>query len=307
MQIKFLLPFCLMFSTCVMGQSKKKQIEEFGTRLDSVFLLTNSLLGRLEQLEESQTRFRYDGVRRDQYISAQAEQLLLAQNEISIISQIELEINNLKNRIDELTTSNDSLKNLITLLQQSQNNVDETEIGSINASRKNLTLENLTLFNSEKEIIGAFGNNTRREVRWVAEGTIKTYCTILFPNSINEVCFVWKDTLNFQVLEYLHLYGENTEWQTKDGITLGARIKDLQYHNGCAFSFLGLGWDYGGMIDWQNGDLEKRRISGRIGIINSEDLALPDFLFGDGVELTSTALESLEYLGLIEMYLFPSH
>lgn len=127
MRIKFLLPFCLMFSTSIMAQSKKKQIEEFSTRLDSVLLLTNSLLGRLEQLEENDKRFRHDGIKRDQDISAQAEQLLRVQNEISFISQIELEIDNLKNRIDELSTTNDSLRNLITLLEQSQNNVDKIE------------------------------------------------------------------------------------------------------------------------------------------------------------------------------------
>jgi hypothetical protein len=58
-----------------------------------------------------------------------------------------------------------------------------------------------------------------------------------------------------------------SRWYTNAGVRLGSSLSDLITLNGKDFTFLGLGWDYGGGIsNWKGGKLENKKIFVRLGI-----------------------------------------
>lgn len=50
--------------------------------------------------------------------------------------------------------------------------------------------------------------------------------------------------------------GKNSKFKTKEGVTLGTTLKELEALNGKPFEILGFGWDYGGFVaTWSGGKL----------------------------------------------------
>ena len=126
-------------------------------------------------------------------------------------------------------------------------------------------LDSLLSFDSEEELKKIFKNNVKRSIGYYPEGMGKYANTLLFPDSKNEVEFVWADdSLNFSGLQFIELSGNETDWKTKEGITLGTGIKELEKLNKKPFTFFGLGWDYSGSIDWKEGYLDERKIFGSL-------------------------------------------
>ena len=126
-------------------------------------------------------------------------------------------------------------------------------------------LDSLLSFDSEKELKEVFGKDVQRSKGYYPEGMGEYTNTLLFPNSKNEVEFVWEDdTLNFNKLFSIRVFGKNTDWKTKEGITIGTDINQLEAFNKKPFTFYGLEWDYSGDIQWNDGHLDERRIYGSI-------------------------------------------
>ncbi len=51
----------------------------------------------------------------------------------------------------------------------------------------------------------------------------------------------------------------SSHWTTRDGLTPGMKLKDLEQINGKSFLFYGGGWDHGGYVtNWNRGKLEGR-------------------------------------------------
>lgn len=145
-----------------------------------------------------------------------------------------------------------------------------------------IPLDSLLSFNSESALKKIFGENVKRSTGYYPEGMGEYNNSLLYPDSKNEVEFVWEDdSLNFSGLLYLELHGKNTDWKTKEGITIGTSMKELEDINKKPFTFYGLGWDYAGTIDWQEGYLHDRNIFGRLEY--PEDTMPDEFksLFGD--------------------------
>ncbi len=138
-------------------------------------------------------------------------------------------------------------------------------------------LDSLLSFDSEAELKKVFKSNVKRSVGYYPEGMGEYANTLLFPDSKNEVEFVWADdSINFSGLQYIKISAENTDWKTKEGITIGTDIKELENLNKKAFTFYGLEWDYSGMINWQDGHLSERKIFGSLGYA--------DDVFPEGLE-----------------------
>ena len=78
------------------------------------------------------------------------------------------------------------------------------------------------------------------------------------------------DSLNLHKLQYIRLSGKNTDWKTKEGITIGTEIEELESFNKKPFIFFGLEWDYSGSINWNEGYLDKRKIFGSLAYPNDE-------------------------------------
>ena len=122
-------------------------------------------------------------------------------------------------------------------------------------------LDSLLKFNTEDELKKAFGSNVKRSIGYYPEGMGEYQNTLLYPGTPNEVEFVWiDDSLEFTGLAYIQVNGHATGWRTKEGITLGTRLKELEKLNQKPFTFYGFGWDYSGMVDWQDGHLYDRKV-----------------------------------------------
>jgi hypothetical protein len=152
---------------------------------------------------------------------------------------------------------NNIAKDTIVAIQQSQSSDNrKTDIVSVN-----FPLDSLLRFDSEAELIKAFANNVKRSIGYYPEGMGEYQNTLLFPDTENQVEFVWTDdSVNFSGLAYIQVRGQKTGWKTIEGITLGTDLKILEKMNGKSFTFYGFGWDYSGMVDWDEGHLYDRKV-----------------------------------------------
>lgn len=143
-------------------------------------------------------------------------------------------------------------------------------------------LDSLLNFDSEKALKKVFGANVKRSIGYYPEGMGEYANTLLFPETKNEVEFVWEDdSAHFCKLAYISIAGQQTDWKTKEGITIGTRLKELEKLNKKPFTFYGFDWDYSGLTSWEDGHLDQRKVFVNLDYppdINSDDL---DALLGD--------------------------
>jgi len=122
-------------------------------------------------------------------------------------------------------------------------------------------LDSLLKFDSEKALKKVFGTNVKRSTGYYPEGMGEYANTLLFPETKNEVEFVWEDdSINFCKLAYISIKGQQTDWKTKEGITIGTSLKELEKFNKKPFKFYGFDWDYSGLTSWENGYLDQRKV-----------------------------------------------
>ena len=133
----------------------------------------------------------------------------------------------------------------------------------------NYPLDSLLSFDSEEALKKVYGKHVKRAVGYYPEGMGEYVNTLLFPDSKNQVEFVWEDdSLKYNKLQFIRISGKNTDWKTKEGITIKTDMKTLETLNKQPFSFFGLEWDYAGAIDWKDGYLAKRNIFGNLAYPN---------------------------------------
>ncbi len=151
-------------------------------------------------------------------------------------------------------------------------NNPEKEV-SVTDSQIDFPLDSLLSFNSEKELRKVFSEVVQETVE-NPDNTL--YYTRLFPSTQNEVSIYWNDdSPNCTGLSYIEIFTKDTEWKTKEGITIGTDIKTLEKLNEKPFKFYGLGWHYPGSVDWQEGNLAQRNIMASLDYPNE---TIPDEL-----------------------------
>ncbi|MGH1384600.1 hypothetical protein [Kordia sp.] len=144
-----------------------------------------------------------------------------------------------------------------------------TKVAIKDVSEIDYPLDSLLSFDSEEALKKVYGKHVKRSVGYYPEGMGEYKMTLLFPDSKNQVEFVWEDdSLQINKLQYIRILTKDTDWKTKEGITIGTSMKELEVLNKKSFAFFGFEWDYSGSIDWKDGALSKRNIYG--------NLALPD-------------------------------
>jgi len=175
-------------------------------------------------------------------------------------------------------------------------------------SKIDYPLDSLLAFNSEAALKKVFGKHVKRSVGYYPEGMGEYKNTLLFPDSKNEIEFVWEDdSLHFSKLQYIRLTGKNTDWKTKEGITIRTDMKTLETLNKQPFAFFGLEWDYSGAIDFKDGYLAKRNIFGNLAYATD---AMPvEFmdLLGDHTIETTSEIAQKANLILCEIIMKPSN
>ena len=149
---------------------------------------------------------------------------------------------------------------------------------------KQFPLDSLLSFNSEEALIEIFGDHVTRSISSDNEGISEFPITFLFRNSENQVTFYWKDTLQMTCLKMVHIgcstTTKATNWKTKEGITYGTTVQQLEEYNGKPFTFWGFEWDYGGLSSsWEGGRLEPRKMSVELCYSNAPEEV--SGLFGD--------------------------
>jgi len=169
-------------------------------------------------------------------------------------------------------------------------------------------LDSLLSFDSEAALKEVYGNHVKRSVGYYPEGMGEYTNTLLFPDSKNQVEFVWEDdSLHYNKLQYIRLSGKNTDWKTKEGITIGTQMEALEYYNKQSFAFFGLEWDYSGAIDWKDGYLDERNIFGSLAYPSDE---IPEEfmdLLGDQTIESSSRIAQKANLILRELIMKPKN
>ena len=80
----------------------------------------------------------------------------------------------------------------------------------------------------------------------VGEGAVDLG-TVIFPEFPRErVEILWKDAELRRSPRTVGIVGDESDWVTNHGVTLGVDLKTLEYINGAPFMLAGFGWDYGG-------------------------------------------------------------
>lgn len=77
--------------------------------------------------------------------------------------------------------------------------------------------------------------------------------TRIFGGTKNEVLIEWKQS---GAPERITISMPETDWRTKDGITVGTSLDEVEKVNGCPFKLTGFEWDYPGRtVSWEEGKL----------------------------------------------------
>jgi hypothetical protein len=179
----------------------------------------------------------------------------------------------------EVTQENKESSDTITTIQEGLPQA-ETKINEI--IRIDFSLDSLLKFDSETELKNVFGDKIKRSTGYYPEGMGEYQNTLLFPGTKNEVEFVWlDDSITFSGLAYINLSGQGTDWKTREGITLGTKLKELEKLNQKPFTFYGFGWDYSGMTNWDEGHLYDRKVFVNLGYPSETIPPEYEGLFGD--------------------------
>lgn len=168
-----------------------------------------------------------------------------------------------------------------------------TKIAKKDISEIDYPLDSLLSFDSEEALKKVYGTHVKRSVGYYPEGMGEYEMTLLFPDSKNQVEFVWEDdSLHINKLQYIRILTKGTDWKTKEGITIGTSMKELEIFNKKPFAFFGFEWDYSGSIDWKDGALAKRNIYGNLAL--PDDVMMNNFMDLIGDVTIETSSESAQ-------------
>ena len=183
-----------------------------------------------------------------------------------------------------------------------------TKVAKKDVSKIDYPLDSLLSFDSEEALKKVYGKHVKRSVGYYPEGMGEYKMTLLFPDSKNQVEFVWEDdSLHFNKLQYVRIYSKETDWKTKENITIGTDMKTLELINKKPFSFFGLEWDYSGAIDWKDGHLTERNIYGNLSYPGEQMPVEFMALIGDhSIESTSEIAQKANLI-LREIIMKPSN
>ena len=166
-------------------------------------------------------------------------------------------------------------------------------------------LDSLLEFDSEQDIIAAFGpNSISTDTGSLPEGMGIYLYNKLNAGTENEVSFVWEDEEKMTDLAYVEISGRSSDWRTEQGVRLGMLLPVLQEINQEPFIFYGFEWDYSGTIsDYQDGNLEDKGINIKLALPQGLKPAMYQPLSGD-IRLksdTMPAIKARTYVAVITL------
>lgn len=109
---------------------------------------------------------------------------------------------------------------------------------------------------SQEDIVEIYGGTQ------VGLSTVKTPegdepCTVVFPGEPSELRITWKNAERTQI-KAVYIDKRESTWFTREGLGVGLPLTEIAKVNQHPFSFYGLDWQYGGVIEsWKNGSMSK--------------------------------------------------
>lgn len=106
----------------------------------------------------------------------------------------------------------------------------------------------ITPTTSEKLLETFFGpENVERTDMYVGEGFTEPGSAVYPRDASRRIEVVWTDDARTTPRE-VRLTGNSTNWSTREGISLGSTLKEIEHLNGWPFRLVGFAFDYGGTI-----------------------------------------------------------
>lgn len=143
--------------------------------------------------------------------------------------------------------------------------------------------DDLLRFDSHEYLSLFFGaGNVKKDVYFLSENESRK-CTVLFPNSSQQVVFVWDDENNYRKILFVQVSGTmatastakyngglgQNVWALRNGVYSGMMIKDLLDLNANDFRFYGFNSEYSLMIEPKNtGKINFKRIGIKLTCFN---------------------------------------
>jgi len=126
--------------------------------------------------------------------------------------------------------------------------------------------EDLLQLNTHEYIAAVFGSHNVKKDQFYFSENERNSCSILFPNTSNQVIFIWNDEENSKDISFLILGGlannssqaaifngnQFHKWRSRQGIYLGMTLRDLQLLNGKPIEFYAWNSDQPGFVLTKN-------------------------------------------------------
>ena len=109
---------------------------------------------------------------------------------------------------------------------------------------------------SKAEVMEAYGDLAKADSVYLAEGMFGPGIMVFPEQDRNRLEIYWDEELDKDRPSFIRITGADgaTDWATKEGITIGSKLSEVQAANGQAFELYGFGWDYGGYVsNWKGG------------------------------------------------------
>jgi hypothetical protein len=107
----------------------------------------------------------------------------------------------------------------------------------------------ITASSTEAELLRVYGSaQVKSDSIAMGEGEFVPG-TVLFPaDSTQTLYIIWKDNHHKSHPEQVIIRQKGTIWHTKEGISIGTSLKQIENLNKSSVHIMGLGWDYSGTI-----------------------------------------------------------
>jgi len=137
----------------------------------------------------------------------------------------------------------------------------------------------ITALSTELNLREAYGsqNVSMRSIS-MGEG-LQEEGVVLFAGTNDEAEIIWDIEAANGHPAFVRISQENTQWQTKSGVTIGTPLWKLEQINGEPFALNGFEWGLAGLVtDWNRGNLNKHLI---VVLIPTNFEGLDEELMGD--------------------------
>jgi hypothetical protein len=151
--------------------------------------------------------------------------------------------------------------------------------------------EDLLLFDSHEYLVSFFGQkNVKQDVYYFTEKELKK-CSVLFPNTNQQVTFIWNDEATLSKLSYILISGilptqgavqfsasvSQNKWTLKNGIYSNISIRELLDLNGEDFEFYGRDSEFSYMVlPESKGNIDFKKIGITLGCFDCASSSLLD-------------------------------